>query len=263
MQKIFTLLAIVIVLLSSCQKNDEYLNAELINAKHDDDIKANAEIKHCSILQITYSLAGGTTDILQFTYNSFGDPVRITRNLGGHTGYPNFSFKYNQTKKLTDFIGNYDGNTAAEFWHKYFYDRRGRIVRDSTYIFPAISNGLPESAYSRQLTFYTYDNYDRIIKDSTVFSNSDPVIHVYTYDSNGNRVGSSYDNGFNVNRTNKIWMFLNRDYSINNPFKADSYNTTGLPASFDLPTDGTSFSFLGNVYPKAQIVYSCDERESK
>lgn len=262
MKEISTLLIIIIVFLSSCQKSDEYLSsssAEEMNLNG--YAKSNGQIKKCSILQIIYNVSGATTDVLQFSYNSVGNPVSITRKAGAYTGYPNFLFKYDDKERLTDFIGPYDNNnTNAEFWHKYFYDGRGNIVLDSAYIFPNITNGCPTNAYSNQLTFYTYDKQDRIIKDSTVFSNLNPVVHTYVYDANGNKAGHVYDNQVNINLTNKLWMFLNRDYSVNNPFKADSYNVSGLPSSFNLPPDGNAFWFLENVYPKAQIIYACDEK---
>ena len=262
MKKVSTLLVIAIVVLSSCQKSDEYLNTELVEGKQiKENGKLAGEIKKCSILQVTYTMSG-TTDVLQFTYNSSGDPESIRRNSGGHTGYPNYAFKYDQRKRLTDFIGPYN-NTTAEFWHKYLYDNRGNIVLDSTYIFPRIENDFPENPYTRELTFYTYDDKDRIIKDSTVFSGStSAVVHTYAYDERGNKIGNTYDNNININRTNKIWMFLNRDYSVNNPFRADSYNASGLPSSFTLSQEN-AFNFLSNAYATAQIIYECDAQTNQ
>ena len=262
MKKISILLAIAMVFLTSCQKSDAYLDASSLNDKHVKVYaKPGGQLKNCSILQITSS-SSGTTDVLNFLYNSSGNPLSITRNLGARTGYPNYLFKYDDQSRLTDFIGPYNDNTA-EFWHKYFYDASGNIVLDSTYIFPNITNGYPASAFSRQLTFYTYDNKDRIIKDSTVYPDLSTVVHTYAYDARGNRIGSAYDNQLNVNLTNRIWMFLNRDYSENNPFRADSYNVSGLPSSLNLPPDGNALQFLGIVYTRAQIVYACDEPASK
>jgi hypothetical protein len=258
------LLAVAIALLNSCQKSDEYLSAESAKAKYFKggylQNKPNAEVKGCQIVQINYSL-GSSNDVLQFTYNSLGDPVSITRVAGGHTGYPNYSFKYDEKNRLTDFIGPYSGNTTAEYWHKYFYDAPGNIILDSAYIFPKIAYGFPENAYMRQLTYYTYDSKGRIIKDSTVFSGiSSATVHTYAYDANGNKTGNMYDDKININRTNKIWMFLNKDYSVNNPFTADSYTSSGLPSSFNLPAAGNILLFLNDVYPEAQITYNCSAK---
>ena len=261
MKKVSTLLVSGIIILSSCQKNDQYLDADFTKEKPDKHTKANAVIKKCSIVQLTYFVADGSSDVLQFAYNSSGDPVSITRSSGPHTGYPNYSFKYDQNKRLTDFIGVYDGNPNAEFWHKYFYDNQDHIIMDSTYIFPRVTNGFPENAFDKRLTYYTYDKDGRIIKDSTV-SLSNSSVNTYVYNADGNLVGRTYDNNNNVNRTNEIWMFLNKDYSVNNPFTADAYNTSALPSSINLPEEN-GFGFLGNFYSKAQLVYSCDETTAK
>lgn len=263
MKKVSTLLVSSMVILSACQKNDVYLDSDNTKGKAlGKEVKSTESIKQCSIVQIIYPVADGTNDVLQFTYNSSGNPVTITRSRGAHTGYPNYVFKYDQKKRLTDFIGVYDGNTNAEFWHKYFYDDHDNVVLDSTYIFPRIASGYPENAFDRRATSYTYDDNNRIIKESTVSANNAPVEHTYTYDANGNKAGSTYDGKTNINRTNKIWMFLNKDYSVNNPFNADAYNASGLPSSFSL-TPENAFGFLGNAYTKAQVVYSCDDQTAK
>lgn len=248
MKKISTpLFALAVTLFSSCQKEDEQLS-----------FKSATNIKKCPIIQIVYEAPAGR-DVLQFSYNSKGYPTRISRLLGGHTGYPNFAFKYDEKNRLTDFIGPYDGNTVAESWHRYFYDHKGNIIMDSTYVFPTISNGFPENAFTTRLTFYTYDHKGRIIKDSTVFANPAPAeVNYYSYDRNGNKTGSSYDDKVNINRTHDIWMFLNRDYSVNNPFTAETYNAADLPTRIDLSSKAATFQFLGNDYSRSQINYACD-----
>ena len=259
----YTLLLIAIAALTSCQKADEQLEEQSLKVNRLKSVKNNAEIKDCRILQISYPL-GNTNDVMQFTYNSFGDPVSVTRLLGTHTGHPNFVFKYDEKNRLIEFIGHYNNSVFAEFWHKYFYDKDGNIVLDSGYIFPRVVNGFPENAHIQQLTYYTYDNQQRIIKDSTVFSTSATAsVHTYTYDARGNKTGVSYDDQVNLNRTNKIWMFINRDYSINNPFKADSYNLLGLPTSLNLPSHERLFGFLGTSLSKAQINYECKAKKAR
>lgn len=255
MKKICLLLMFAGVFLTSCQKADEYLSADSLKANYQKSgyllHKPNAEIKGCEIVQINYGIGTGT-DVLKFTYNAAGDPVSVTRLNGASTGHPNFEFKYNSKNQLTDFIGPYNSNEYAEFWHKYFYDNKGNIVLDSTYIFPKISNGFPESSYNKQVTYYTYDQQGRIVKDSTPTFN---LVHAYSYDVNGNRIGMNYDDKISVYRTNAIWMFLNRDYSVNNSLDATNYNSTGLPLS--APSSDGSFFFLGNNYNNVQFTYDC------
>jgi len=265
MKRIYILLAIEATLWS-CQKADEHLSDDASKPDHLKssylEHKPNAEANECKITQINYTV-GSRNDVLQFTYNSSGDPISITRALGGHTGYPNFIFKYDDKDRMSELIGTYDNNNVAEYWHKYFYNNKNQIMLDSAYIFPTIRNGFPENSYFQQATYYTYDNKDRIIEDSTSFSNSiSPTVHSYTYDENGNKKGNLYDDQININRTNKIWMFLNRDYSVNNPFKGDSYNTMGLPSSFNLATTQSSYSFLATSFQKAQISYECNAKSA-
>ena len=62
----------------------------------------------------------------------------------------------------------------------------------------------------------------------------------------------------NLNRTNDIWQFLNRDYSMNNPFMAGAYNGTNYPTVIN--DAHPSQSFLNEwKLANSQIGYSCRE----
>ncbi|HEY6953978.1 MAG TPA: hypothetical protein VI385_01985, partial [Flavisolibacter sp.] len=167
-------------------------------------------------------------------------------------------FKYNSKNQLSDFIAPYS-NGYAEFWRKYFYDNKGNIVMDSTYIFPKISSGTPENAFSSSLTYLIYDGNGRVIKDSTPSTNK---VVTYAYDASGNKIGPSYDNNVSVYRTNAIWMFLNKNYSVNNSLNTANFNSTGLPLSFTSSTE-TPFSFLGNDYTDLQFTYDCSGKGNR
>ncbi len=63
-------------------------------------------------------------------------------------------------------------------------------------------------------------------------------------------------------RTNKIWMFLSKDYSLNNLADAIySYNDFNLPTNIAIPTSTTNIFFdfgEGSIgYDVAAIKYSC------
>jgi hypothetical protein len=58
----------------------------------------------------------------------------------------------------------------------------------------------------------------------------------------------SYDNKINPRRTNKIWMFVDKDYSANNPIPGPTaYNELGLPLN--------NITFLGNH--ATEVFYDC------
>jgi len=77
----------------------------------------------------------------------------------------------------------------------------------------------------------------------------------YVYDAKGNLSGRVYDNRTNMNQTHAVWMFVNRDYSVNNPFVADTYNSEDLPTIINLPAEGGA-RFL-QFFRQATISYQC------
>jgi hypothetical protein len=78
----------------------------------------------------------------------------------------------------------------------------------------------------------------------------------YVYDANGNLVnGAVYDNKLNINRTNAVWMFITRDYSVNNPFTASQYNQNSLPLRFTA-TNNTP-AFLPTAKGNVSVDYLC------
>lgn len=249
MTRFFTLAfsCIVLISLAACKKSDEKL---LVN-------NPTAELKNCPVERIIY-YRFPDTDTISFTYNSWGDPVSATRSRIT-TGAPNYEFRYDKKHRLTDYIGIYGSGTGAEFWHKYFYDNaasNANIVADSVYSFVEIRNGAIASYYVAGYTVYAYDKKGRVIMDSTTWERSSiPTVYHYSYDENGNLTGRQYDQNINPNRTNKVWMFLDRDYSLNNPFVADSYNLHRLPTRINL--EKPEFLRLVDYYLDAEITYGC------
>jgi len=83
-----------------------------------------------------------------------------------------------------------------------------------------------------------------------------------TYDAKGNAEGSTYDNKINYHQTNKVWMFIDDQYSVNNPFHIDEYDVHGLPVKFNFNLGSNSSAWhpilFGLEYPDVVIEYGCD-----
>jgi hypothetical protein len=246
-----------------CQKGDGF-----------NSIQGPVEFKNCQIIQIIRNNFG-PIDTVVFTYTNWGDPLTVTKRprpffMSGYNG-SNYRFTYDNRHRLVESIA-FEPDTLQPgvnktFWrHKYFYDNpgNGNVTRDSTYYISCAGCDF------RSLTYYLYDRFDRIIKDSTFGPEVlEPFVNIYTYDGKGNRsswkwdshTGSTYtttyttyDDKTNILRTNKIWMFLERDYSVNNRFNAVSYNSRGLPTE----TNHTEFKLcFDTYYDRAQITYGC------
>jgi hypothetical protein len=199
----------------------------------------------------------GGWDTLNFTYDRWGNPLTGTRREPA-TGAPNYIWHYDAQHRLTEYIGLYRPEAAAaEFWHKYFYDARGRIIVDSSYGLIDLYGGQFKVYGSQYATYLTYDDHDRVIKETGLYGMPGNTA-TYAYDAIGNRSGSTvYDNKISFLRTSKVWMFLARDYSVNNPFTATSYNTIGLPLQFGAITETpmTNGYFLYNPYEAVSITY--------
>lgn len=246
MKKYSTLILAGLLLLGGCEKIHDYIEDH-----------PSAEMNICMIKSISFTDQYGRADSFTVSYNTVGNPVSVIRPVAG-TGFPNYIFKYDVRQRLTDFIGMYTSGNAAEFWHKYFYDGKGRIVIDSVYTLCSLSNGSIANYYWSYRRLYDYDSENRIVRDSfNSVGGPYPSASHFSYDANGNRVGGVYDQKIHFRRTNKIWMFLDRDYSRNNPFNAVSYNGYALPTAVNFSYKTGQLTFLGNTFATAKITYSC------
>ena len=186
-----------------------------------------------------------------FTYNQWGNPIRVAFDDSPGTGTPFFDFFYDNNQRLIRF---------EEFTsHYYTYNQEGLIAIDT------IFSGYAGQDYRYEEKFF-YDDQKRIIKTITkLYRASDgtdeppqenPDLNVeqvteYAYDSNGNLIkpGVVYDKKMNPRRTNSVWMFVDKDYSVNNPLPGPThYNALGLPLN--------DVTFL-HGFPAEEVVYDC------
>ena len=213
--------------------------------------KGGKEFKKCDLAQIISRNIFGDENIITFEYNKKGDPVSVTPSFIG-TGTPQWLFRYDNKGRVTDFIGVYE-NGGFEFWHKYGYDKHNRIIVDTQYIFGLYG----DEPMNYNQVFYIQYSYDAQGRISQMVHSISGVTN-YTYDANGNlvRPGAVYDTQVNFRRTNQMWMFITRDYSMNNPVAADAYNSEGLPTEYDI-TPPPFYSFFSWSLIDASLSYNC------
>lgn len=213
---------------------------------------------YCRIESIWENPGASNQRFILVLYDQYENPVAITTPLPS-TGHPYRTFMYDNFHRLKQYRGEYS-NGNYEFWHFYGLDLNGRIGRDTMYTLGAMGPTGPLTYFERAISQITYDAQGRIIRVVTDTQiNPSHTETNYTYDASGNlvRPGVVYDNKMNMNRTNDIWQFLNRDYSVNNPFIASAYNSTNYPTVINSPTGILWLEEyqLGH----SQIGYSCRE----
>ena len=110
-----------------------------------------------------------------------------------------------------------------------------------------------------------YDSKNRIVQEYVDLENttSDWILG-YEYNANENLTYPGfccqvYDDKINLNRTNDVWMMINRDFGKNNRFIAVEYNQYGYPTIINTtrPT-GNVFADLIDI-TEARVSYSCRE----
>jgi len=223
----------------------------------------------------SFPLRGDFT--VRFSYNLLGNPTSAIFDKFDYTGksglWPDYNlyFQYDNQSRLSVIGYKYiDGNYMA-YVHKIFYQADSIIV-DSIY-----SNviGWPNNL-SGQYNSYTKHRLDSKGRIITTFTDQSPLDYIsisYTYDANGNRnlhtdKTTAYDDKTNLRRTNKVWQYMDRDYSINNAIEtiAGGYNSYGLPNQI-LPKPLTGYFpwfdtqfFADFIFTgKEQITYSCSK----
>ncbi len=246
---LFILLSFTLTIFSACRKEVDFAK---------DEVAANTALAgqptYCRIESIWQNPFASDQRFILILYDEFENPTAITTPLVT-TGSPYRTFKYDQWHRLREYIGSYAGGNY-QFWHFYGYDQNGRISVDTM-----LNLGISLDNYSfRVISHIEYDNQNRIIREHGSGPQGFSFDEHYAYDAAGNMVreGITYDNKLNVNRTNNIWMFLARDYSMNNPFVAEEYNSSGYPTRINRPTT-TSLNFIRSeiFLNHSQIGYGC------
>ncbi len=254
---LLTLIALItIFFLPSCKKAYDYI--------HD---RTDGNESLCQVYRLKVWTIGGV-DSLTVSYNAKGDPVSMldTPSNVMHGTFDNY-FRYDTHGRLTDFISTSIKSTVAQAWHRYAYTAPNFIVdtamqfdgNDEGRTWPDAHGPAPgaSSALHYNIAGYKLDSKGRIAEFWTIPNDpSQPryLAFTYNYDGNGNLIlnnpNLTYDDKVCVYRTNKVWQFLNRDYSRNNVIMADhawpdTYNNYGLPTELENTYGGGGFYQFG------------------
>jgi hypothetical protein len=241
-------------MLASCKKNIDVAPTAELPAK----LKGDQEFKKCNITKIIEFNPYQPPAIFYFEYDSKGNPTKVTPSYFG-TNYPVQLFRYDKKGRLTDYIGTDPWLTGFEFWHVYVYDNKNRIIRDTAHIWGRYGDVPHDDRLDLMfVNAFEYDSQERIIKSTLTFPLHPQIVAVQTYNYNnaGNLIepGAVYDDKVNIHRTNSIWMFIDRNYSVNNSWPIPVYNNYGLPTV--VGTD-RFYGFLNAGMSPHYIEYDC------
>jgi hypothetical protein len=195
---------------------------------------SNGTQTECEMVKLIRSV----DDTATITYNDVGNPVTVRYSTQGYDHYWH-TFNYDEQNRLVEYRVELEPGLDIEI-HTYGYDDRNRVILDIG-VFRL-------TGYIKIRSTFEYDSRNRIIKENKEVIDIeegsqpfeiDPV--VYDYDVRGNLRNPFaqpdslvYDDKVNFRRTNKVWMLINRNYSLNNPVGKLQYNEYGLPVVFDI-----------------------------
>jgi hypothetical protein len=220
----FSFLVVLVVAIHSCKKADTA------------DIKKLCRIENA----ISFTDRGPSPRV--FTYNKWDNPVSVRFDFS-ETGVVDHNFYYDKHQRLIKW-SSFNG-------HSYTYNKLGQAIIDTIH-----QNYAGQNEYLLEMLYY--DSHNRIIKSvlTSLEASSPPApgdaqTTYYNYDRNGNLIipGVEYDSKISILRTNKVWMLVHKDYSVNNRLHPDiTYNQFGLPLN-------PLYPFL--EFGVTDIIYNC------
>ncbi|MBL7698898.1 MAG: hypothetical protein JNK79_12095 [Chitinophagaceae bacterium] len=248
MRRIAMCLTVVSFALSSCTKINfaEYW-------------KHPGQLRFCNIAAWTDSPGDESSETRTnvFTYDEHGNPLSVIPDQHG-TGNGSHFFSYDTQERLVSYeyefvktkVFHYQENKSRadsatvtdafgrEFSEVYTYDTKGRIIKS---VLTFVSSPFEEDAFPPETRDYVYlnDDLNSMIVNG-VQQNPDVT----------------YSDKPSVFMTNKVWKFVNQNYSKHAVNAVASTNRIGLPASFG--EDEYEFPFLDIQAPGSTIKYQCE-----
>lgn len=251
--------------LSGCVKAFDYLK------NHPGE---NARLCQVKKLKIGWQFVQPEINII---YNAEGNPLHmLAANVPQFYPISEYHFRYDRHNRLTDYFFNYYGAVGVLTWDRYSYPNKNTVIDSGWAYTGRITDSIPPNDPTKlnRLAIISLDASGRIIKTSE--RSADPAnpwyVTEYTYNAQGNlvRPGAIYDNKINPYQTNKVWMFVFKDYSVNNPLTPlytpvpitiTSYNQAGLPLQLKSGNE-VGASIFGYGYVNMGIEYDCDWSQS-
>ncbi|MDI3322010.1 hypothetical protein [Pinibacter soli] len=276
---VFALSLAFATFLTSCQKLIDYINKPG-NGKDVSDI--------CQVQTVSSVGQYGPANYV-FNYNKRNELESIIATPLG-TGNPNTFFIYDKKHRVSQVLYSFTATPTTPgqvwAWHKFDFNKADQIIRDTMYGFTVIGpdGAVVPSPQFLSVSIINYDAYDRVVaSDDSVWafgSFANTYHYAYKYDGRGNLAYQArqyrgttnplqpyndtfriapYDDKISIRQTNKMWMFIDRNYSINNSFSSATYNNYGLPVYFD------GFQYLQGlvtllpfIYGNVTVQYLCD-----
>lgn len=202
-----------------------------------------------------------TTERGLLFYDAMRKPDSIIFLNNSGSNFPGYHFHYDDMSRLKEFEITFPGTGELLLRHLYGYKNKTtkRVYSDTLSVY------YTNPKYTI-ISILEYDQKGRVskevkIKGDTISSESYPSLEpvVYDYDIENNLVVQLdqvaldvYDEKINFLRTNRLWMFLDRNYSLNNIRGTQIFNSQGLVTDFNKRGP----LFLSSL-ELAKIIYQC------
>lgn len=191
-----------------------------------------------------------------FTYNENENPLSVTSNLSG-TGSGHHFFEYDANQRLIKYeyefvftrFYHYEGDNrlatgaqvmdgfGRELLETYTYDDRKRIIKS---VLELVSTPFIDDEYPTETKEYVYMNDDL----NSLLVNGESQNPDVVYSKNAS-----------IYMTNKVWQFVNQNYSKHSIVNVDSINRMGLPLTFK--EEQYAFPFLDIQGSGSSVTYNC------
>ncbi|MEX6688818.1 hypothetical protein QTN47_15025 [Danxiaibacter flavus] len=175
-----------------------------------------------------------------FSYNVNNDPLSIVVENGDKFAISNMFFKYDSQNRLLGYHKTFDTTYTGDI------DTMYRYVNDSLIV------------TTNNIDTFNLDNKGRVIRHSYI-EYEYHYVKTFFYNADGNLRRSdreTYDlTTKNIRATNKVWQFLDLDYSVNmSQHEGYDYIPSGYPGTVEYNIS----PFLGwDLEDSATVTYSC------